>query len=113
MNSNVKEFVRAATIRAIRTWAQSVLSLVTVGIGFFDVDWKTVVSVSITSMLISYLTSIATGLPETNETGKFIVDNSDPDKTKWTLQYNGDPDKLSAGDSVRFTVTEKMKGEGE
>lgn len=104
MKTNTIEFFRAALIRALRTGAQSILSMVAVGVGLFDVDWKTIISVSLMAMLISLLTSIVTGLPEVDENGVFLIDDSGHDAIRWTLQYNGDPNELKHGQSVRFKV---------
>lgn len=59
-----KEFWKAACVRAIKTIAQTAVSMLTVGQAVLDVDWLNVVSVSAVAGLISFLTSIATGLPE-------------------------------------------------
>jgi len=58
-----KEWLRAAGIRAIRTVAQTALSLVAVGAAMEDVDWLRVGSVSLLAGILSLLTSLA-GLPE-------------------------------------------------
>ena len=68
------EFIKAALIRAVRTGAQAALSLITVGVGVFDVDWKTVLGISATSMIASLLTSIVTDLPETSLDGVIPID---------------------------------------
>ena len=99
-----KQFIQAATSRAIRTGAQTLLSMITVGMALTDIDWKQAVSVTLVAMLTSVLTSITTGLPEAEASGAFIVDDSDPDTTKWTLQYNGDPDQIKIGDKLSLTV---------
>ena len=65
-NVFTKNWLYAATIRAIKTFAQTVLSLVTVGAALSEVDWVYVVSVAATATILSYLTSIA-GLPEVSE----------------------------------------------
>ena len=62
-----KSFWKAAFVRAIKTIAQTALSLLTVGQAVLDVDWLNVISVSAVAGLISILTSIATGLPEVSE----------------------------------------------
>lgn len=59
-----KNFWKAAIVRAIKTIAQTAVSMLTVGQAVLDVDWLNVVSVSAVAGLISLLTSIATGLPE-------------------------------------------------
>ena len=60
-----KEWAMAAGIRAVKTVAQSALSVLTVGM-VSDVDWKAVISVSAVAGIYSVLTSIA-GLPEVKE----------------------------------------------
>ena len=61
-------FWKAALIRAIRTFAQTALSMVTVGQAFIDVNWINVLSVSGVACLLSILTSLA-GLPEVEGDG--------------------------------------------
>ncbi len=112
MKQNTIDFFRAALIRALRTGIQSVLSKITVGVGLSDIDGKTIISVSAVAMLVSFLTSILTGLPEVNENGLFIIDDTDSDRTKWTLRYDGDPNNLKAGDSVRFKIVSTEQSEG-
>lgn len=102
------EFLRAAVIRAIRTGCQTILSMITVGQAVWDVNWQAVIGVTLVAMLISFLTAVLTGLPEVEQTdGCFIVDNTDPEKTKWTLALNGDPDQIKVGDRLSFVVKNK------
>lgn len=61
-----KKWLRAALIRAIKTVAQTAVSMLTVGQYFADVDWLGVLSISGVAGIISILTSIA-GLPEVDE----------------------------------------------
>lgn len=89
-----KEFWMAALNRAIRTGAQAALSMIVVGVSFFDVDWLAVLGVVLTSMVVSILTSIVTGLPETKIDG--YVDAS---------QFE-DVENINAGDIVRLKVEE-------
>jgi len=58
-----KEWFKAAIIRAVRTFAQTALSMLTVGQAFWEVDWAGVMSVAGVAAVISILTSVA-GLPE-------------------------------------------------
>lgn len=54
-----KTFWKQALERAIKTFAQAVLALLTGdGLGIVDVDWATVVSVGALAALASVLTSI-------------------------------------------------------
>ena len=64
-----KEWFRAAGIRAIKTVAQTAVSMLTVGQMFTEVDWIGILSISVTAGIISILTSLA-GLPEVDGNGK-------------------------------------------
>lgn len=63
---NLKEWLRAAAIRAVKTFCQTALSMLTVGQAFIEVNWVNVISVSGVAAVISVLTSVA-GLPEVDE----------------------------------------------
>lgn len=59
-----KEFWVAAAIRAVRTIAQTAVSVIGVSAVMSEVDWLYVGSASLLAGILSVLTSIATGLPE-------------------------------------------------
>ena len=59
---------KCAGIRALKTFAQTALSMLTVGQAVLDVNWINVLSVSAIASLISMLTSLA-GLPEVDNNG--------------------------------------------
>lgn len=65
MNNKIKCWLKAAGIRAIKTMAQTALSLISVGMVMSEVDWLTVISASCVAGIYSILTSLA-GLPEVN-----------------------------------------------
>ena len=92
-----KDFWMAALNRAIRTGAQAALSMITVGVAIFDVDWLAVLGVVATSMVVSILTSIVAGIPETKIDGVISAD-----------QFEGIED-FNSGDIVRFKSTEGDK----
>ena len=58
-----KKWIKAAGIRAVKTIAQTAVSMLTVGQAVLDVNWVNVLSVSAVAGVISMLTSVA-GLPE-------------------------------------------------
>lgn len=61
----MKEFLKCAVNRAVRTAAQTAVALIGTGtIGILEVDWVSVASASAAAGVVSILTSIATGLPE-------------------------------------------------
>lgn len=63
---NIKDWIKSASIRAIKTMAQTAVSLVTIGNMVTDMDWISIISISLTAGIASILTSIA-GLPECEE----------------------------------------------
>ena len=63
MKTNFKDWAKAAGMRAIKTMAQSALSLITVGNMLTEMNWISILSISATAGIVSVLTSIA-GLPE-------------------------------------------------
>lgn len=63
---DTKKWLKAASIRAVKTMAQTALSMLTVGQAVMEVNWVNVVSVAITAGIISVLTSIG-GIPEVQE----------------------------------------------
>ncbi len=66
MKKNIVKWIKAAGIRAIKTFAQTAASLITIGAMMSDVDWKLVFSSAIVAFIYSVLTSLA-GLPEIKE----------------------------------------------
>lgn len=56
-------WIKAAGVRAIKTVAQTAVSLIGVGTVMADIDWVMVASASALAGILSLLTSIA-GLPE-------------------------------------------------
>ena len=60
-----REWGVAALIRAAKTAAQTAVALIGTGaVGFTDLDWVRIASVSGVAAVLSLLTSIATALPE-------------------------------------------------
>lgn len=63
MKSNFVKWIKAAGVRALKTCAQTALSLISVGALMSEVDWVMIASASAVAGIYSLLTSIA-GLPE-------------------------------------------------
>ena len=63
-----KQWLKAAAVRAVRTFAQTLAASLTVGATLSDVNWGAAMSVSTLAALASVLTSLA-GLPELNNEG--------------------------------------------
>lgn len=60
---DTKKWWKAAGVRAVKTMAQTAVSMLTVGQAAMDVNWMNVLSVSFVAGVISICTSVA-GLPE-------------------------------------------------
>lgn len=64
MSEKFKDFVIKAVIRAVYTFAETALSMITVGQAFVEINWIHILSVSGVAAVYSLLKSIAVGLPE-------------------------------------------------
>ncbi len=62
-----KEWIKAALIRAVKTFAQTFAGCIAVGAAVEEVDWLRALSVSGVAFVLSVLTSLA-GLPEVEKT---------------------------------------------
>lgn len=60
---NWKEWAKAAGVRAMKTVAQTAVSMIPVGVSIEEVGWLAVLGTSVLAGICSLLTSIA-GLPE-------------------------------------------------
>lgn len=63
MKDNFKKWIKAATVRAIKTVAQTAIATIGTTAMIREVDWAVVLSTSALAGVLSVLTSIA-GLPE-------------------------------------------------
>lgn len=64
----MKKFIKAAAIRAARTIAQTAIATIGTSAVLADVNWAVVASASALAGILSLLTSVVTGLPETEGT---------------------------------------------
>lgn len=60
---NTVEWVKATSVRAIKTMAQAAIGAIGAGTMISSIDWKVVVSTAVVAGIVSVLTSVA-GLPE-------------------------------------------------
>lgn len=60
---NTVEWIKATSVRAIRTMAQAAIAAIGVSTTIGTVDWKVVASTTVVAGVVSVLTSVA-GLPE-------------------------------------------------
>lgn len=66
MSDKTKKWIKCAGVRAVKTMAQTALSLISVGAAMSEIDWVVVGSASLVAGIYSVLTSVA-GLPEVEE----------------------------------------------
>lgn len=64
---DIKKFIIAALIRALRTLAQTAVATIGTTALLSEVNWAVVASASVLAAILSILTSVATGLPEVGE----------------------------------------------
>lgn len=68
MSESTKNLLKAAGIRALRTFCQAFIALVpTTAVVLQDVDWLTCLSGAALAAVLSLLTSVVTGLPEAQD----------------------------------------------
>lgn len=72
---NWKQWLKAALIRAVKTFAQTMAGCITVGAAVEEVQWLRALSVSGVAFALSMLTSLA-GLPEVD--GQAQPEKTDP-----------------------------------
>ena len=65
MSDKTKLWIQSASVRAIKTVAQSAIATIGTSAAMGDVNWVMVGSASLLSGILSILTSVA-GLPEVN-----------------------------------------------
>lgn len=63
---NWKTWAKAAGVRAVKTIAQTAISLIPASVMISAVDWRTVLGTAALSGIVSMLTSLA-GIPEVDE----------------------------------------------
>ena len=63
MSDKTKKWIKAAAVRAVKTMAQTAVSLITVGNLITELDWVSIIGISATAGVVRMLTSVA-GLPE-------------------------------------------------
>ena len=78
----MNNFVKAMLIRALRTICQTAIATIGTSAVLTDVNWGLVISASILAGILSVLTSIATGLPETELEKRFYMNYDEPDDSE-------------------------------
>ena len=88
-----KTFWKAALIRAARTVAQAALAMIPAAATIQQVNWLTVLSTAALAGVVSILTSIATGLPEVDESDLVKTEADEEAECKVTVLAYDDYDE--------------------
>jgi hypothetical protein len=83
------ELLQKAGIRALWTFLQTAIAMITIGATVTEVQWLHILSVGFVAALLSFMKSIAAGLPEVGHEGTLFIDKTDPERDIFTLDiYN-------------------------
>lgn len=85
MNQKLKSIL----IRAFKTFCQTAVSMIAVGVGMEDLNWIRILSVSTVAFIASVLTNIG-GTPETNPDGTITFTNTDTGDVMARFSAKGD-----------------------
>lgn len=99
-------WLKAAGIRAAKTFAQAALSILVVSqvTDIMQINWWEIISVGLIAAVISLLTSLK-GLPETSTDGELNIKTSaKTGKITYDLALNDDLEKLAEKLTVSFKV---------
>lgn len=96
-------WIKAAGIRALKTFAQTLAAAFTINASFGDIDWKNSLSVAGVAFIYSLITSIK-GLPELETDGVIEIDTKDPNKDTYRLVLDDSIDALVKKPAVSFKV---------
>lgn len=64
MDVYINDFAKAALKRAVYTFAETAVGMITIGQAFTEVNWLHIISVSGVAAIVSILKSIIIGMPE-------------------------------------------------
>lgn len=95
MNEKCIKYITPIILRAVRTFAQSLLSMITVGVTLQEINWVNALNVSVLAAIYSILMSIVVTIPENKFDGIVSFDeknkeliakiNDNTDKNKKSL----------------------------
>lgn len=72
----MKEWFKAALVRAVKTVAQTAVAMIPVGISITEVSWEMVAGTALLAGVVSILTSLA-GIPEYDDGISPLVGDGD------------------------------------
>lgn len=108
-----KEFWKAAVVRAVRTIAQTAIATIGTTAMIEQVNWLAVLSASALAGVLSMLTSIATGLPETEPVieYRYMDENGIPLDGHYALVHNIEEEQCEACNLSQYLEEEAANGD--
>lgn len=103
MSNPKMEWIQAACIRALRTFAQTAVATIGTAAMLSEVNWTAVISASALAAILSLLMSL-TGLPEASVDGTLVVDDTDDSKMLYTFYVETPLDDLKEKKTIRLNV---------
>ena len=88
----MRDFWRAALIRALKTVCQTAVAVIGSAVVLSDVDWKVVASAAALSGILSLLTSVSTGLPEVDLADDLLEEDDDSTELEEWGSFEDDMD---------------------
>ena len=108
-NRITKDFLLAALIRAIKTGAQVMLSMITVGAAITSFNWVQILSITATSFVYSILTSIVFGIPEGEYQGKLHMEDYNNDGNPVpVISFDIPGENISERNNINIKVEKEM-----
>lgn len=78
--------------------------MITLGVAIYEIDWIHILSVAATAGVYSFIKSMVVGIPEAEQDGTLVVDDSDSEKTKWFLNVQTEPEEIYRKDYIRLKI---------
>ena len=98
------EFLILAGKRALWTFAEVALSMITFGMAFSSINWKSVFDVALGAAVYSVLKSIVISMPEFSSDGFVAISDSE-----CNVKLNIDQETVNSKKSIRLKVVPDTK----
>lgn len=111
ISPTIYEWIKKAGVRAIKTFAQTMVGCMGVGLAMSEIQWGYALSVSVVALIMSLLTSTA-GLPELKNANDTVGDIVlDPENENAYIAFDGSKiDGMKEGDQVSLNVVGSDEG---
>lgn len=105
LNNILTPKIQSILLRAVKTFAQTAASMIAIGVGFEDVDWIRILSVSGVAFILSVLTNLG-GTPESTYEGEIVFYNNGEDTPAMEIRSDIPITELCNKGSVNMRITD-------